>query len=420
MRLPGELDLLRLRDFRLVFGASVASLVGDGVVPVALAFAVLDLTGSATDLGIVLAARVVALVGSLLIGGVVADRVGRRAVMVAADLVRLGAQAAIGLLLVTGQGSIAEMVVAQALVGAASGFFNPASSGLLPMVAGERVQQANTLKGMAMAGGNIIGPAISGALVVAIGPGAALLVDAGSYGVSALLLARVRIAAQVSAPRQRFVTELREGFAEVRKRTWVWAVIASASFWNLLAAFTVLGPVVAKASLGGPAAWAAILTAEGVGWLGGGVTLLRVTPRRPLIVATATSAAAVVPTVLLAVPAPLGVIIAAGLFSGASTMLFNTLFETMLQQHIPRHALSRVSSFDWFGSMAFQPVGLALMGPLASAIGVSTTLYLAGALRLLNLAALLGVREVRTLGPSPAVAPVAEPEVLMTESIREL
>ena len=401
MPLPRELDVLRLRDFRLVFGASVASLVGDGVVPVALAFAVLDLTGSATDLGIVLAARVVALVGSLLIGGVVADRVGRRAVMVTADVVRLGTQAAIGVLLVAGEATIGEMVVSQALVGAASGFFNPASSGLLPVVAGERLQQANTLKGMAMAAGNIAGPAISGALVVATGPGAALLIDAGSYGVSALLLMRVHATSQVETPRQRFTAELREGFAEVRKRTWVWATIASAALWNMLAAFTVLGPVVAKNSLGGPAAWAAILTAEGIGWLAGGVTLLRITPRRPLILATLASAAAVIPTLLLAVPAPFAAIVLASLFAGVSTMLFNILFETMLQQHIPRHALSRVSSFDWFGSMALQPVGLALMGPLASAIGVSAALYLAATLKLVSLAALLGIKDFRTLGPSP-------------------
>ncbi len=418
MRLPRELEVLRLRNFRLVFGASVASLIGDGVVPVALAFAVLDLTGSATDLGIVLAARVVALVSSLLIGGVLADRVGRRAVMVAADVARFAAQAAIGVLLVSGKATIAEMVVAQLLVGAASGFFNPASSGLLPMVAGDRIQQANTLKGMAMAGGNIAGPAISGVLVVATGPGAALLIDAASYGVSALLLARVNVAAQVPPPRQRFVAELREGFDEVRKRTWVWATIASAAFWNVMAAFTVLGPVVAKSTLGGPGAWAAILTAEGVGWLAGGVTLLRVSPRRPLVVATAASAAAVVPTVLLAVPAPLAVIVIAGLFAGVSTMLFNTLFETMLQQHIPRQALSRVSSFDWFGSMAFQPVGLALMGPLANAIGVSETLYLAAGLKLLTLAALLAVKDVRTLGPSPATAaPVDDGDGLLSERI---
>ena len=104
MRAVAGVDVLRLRDFRLVFGAALVSLLGDGMVPVALTFAVLDLTGSATDLGIVLAARTVALVGSLLVGGVVADRVGRRAVMIGADLVRLVAQGAMGVLLVSRAG----------------------------------------------------------------------------------------------------------------------------------------------------------------------------------------------------------------------------------------------------------------------------------------------------------------------------
>jgi MFS family permease len=180
MRLGLDLDVLRLRDFRLVFGASVASLLGDGVVPVALAFAVLDLTGSATDLGIVLAARVVALISALLA------------------------------LLLSGHATVAELAASQVLLGAASGFFNPASSGLVPLVAGEHLQQANTLKGIAMAGGNIAGPAIAGALVVGTGPGAALLIDAASYGISALLLVRVARVTQPHAPRHPFAAELRE------------------------------------------------------------------------------------------------------------------------------------------------------------------------------------------------------------------
>ncbi|MDQ6804381.1 MAG: MFS transporter [Actinomycetota bacterium] len=405
MRLPRELDVLRLRDFRLVFGAAAASFVGDGVVPVALAFAVLDLTGSATDLGIVLAARAVALVSSLLIGGVVADRLGPKNVMVAADLLRLGAQTAIAVLLIGGRATIAEIAISQALIGIGTGLFNPASSGLLPRVAGEDLQQANSLKGMAMAAGNIVGPAIAGVLVVATGAGEAMLIDAATYGVSALLLVRVRVDTGATVARQRFVGELREGFAEVRKRTWVWSIIASAALWNMLAGFTVLGPLVAKRSLGGPGAWAAILAAEGVGFLIGGVTLLRVAPRRPLVLATAASATAVIPTLLLAIPAPLATIVAASLAAGISSTLFNTLFETMLQQHIPRHALSRVSSYDWFGSLALQPVGLALMGPLAAGVGLSAALYLCAGLKLLSLAALVAVKDIRTLGPAPDGAP---------------
>ncbi|MGA2928661.1 MAG: MFS transporter, partial [Solirubrobacteraceae bacterium] len=166
MRPPSDLEVLRLRDFRLVYGAELASLIGDGVVPVALAFAVLDLTGSPADLGVVLACRAVALLGSLLAGGVVADRLGRCGVMIAADLTRLVGQGAIGLLLVTGHATVAELAVSQALLGAATGFFVPASSGLLPAVAGPHLRKANALFGVTGAASNIVGPAIAGVRVV--------------------------------------------------------------------------------------------------------------------------------------------------------------------------------------------------------------------------------------------------------------
>jgi MFS family permease len=283
VRLPTDLEVLRLREFRLVFGAALVSLVGDGVLPVALAFAVLDLTASATDLGIVLAARTLALVGSLLLGGVVADRVGRRTVMIAADLVRLITQAAIGVLLVTHQASIFEITASQALLGAATGFFNPASSGLIPAVAGQRLRQANALRGMAEAAGNIAGPAIGGVLVVTIGAGPALLIDAGTYGASALLLARVQAGrTSVAAAPQRFLADLRAGFSEVRSRTWAWSVIVVFSFVNTIGvAFPVLGAVVAKQALGGAGAWAAILVARAVGLFAGGAIVLRAAPRCP-------------------------------------------------------------------------------------------------------------------------------------------
>jgi MFS family permease len=401
MRLAADLEVLRLREFRLVFGAALVSLLGDGMLPVALTFAVLDLTGSATDLGVVLAARTVALVGSLLVGGVVADRVGHRAVMIGADVVRLLAQGAVGVLLVTGNATVAELAISQALLGAATGFFNPASSGLIPLVAGRWLQQANSLRGMAMAAGSIAGPAIAGVLVVASSPGVALLIDAGSYGASALLLARVRSDARAGAP-QRFLTDLREGFAEFRARTWVWATIAVASIVNALGvAFPVLGALVAKQELGGAGAWALILAAQGVGALVAGTVLLRFVPRRPMLVATVIGLLPAIPTLLLAVPAPLIVITVAALLSGVGGMVFNTLWETTLQQHIPAAARSRVSSYDWFGSLALQSLGFALIGPFAAAVGTSTALYLCGALDIVVVSTLLTVREIRTLTPAP-------------------
>jgi MFS family permease len=411
VRLPPDLELLRMRDFRLVFSASLVSLIGDGIVPVALSFAVLDRTHSASDLGIVLASGGIALVLSLLLGGVVADRVSRRGVMVAADLVRLASQGAIGILLVSGHATLAELAVSQAFVGAATGFFNPASSGLLPAVAGPHLRQANALRGMSSAVGNIAGPAIAGVLVVATSPGVALLVDAGTYGLSALALSRVARgvgrAQREPAPStpRRFVRELRDGFAEVRSRTWLWSSLLVFSLLNMVAAaFPVLGAFVAKQHLGGAGAWAAILAARALGGLIGGTALLRFSPRRPLLAAVIACASAPVPSLLLAIPAPLALLIGVTLVSGFGPLVFNALWETTLQQHVPEHARSRVSSYDWFASFALAPVGLALVGPLASAIGTSAALYACGASELALLATLLLVREVRTLAPAPAPA----------------
>ena len=404
VRLPPDLDVLRERPFRLVFGAALVSLLGDGVLPVALSFAVLDLTGSATDLGLVLASETVALAAALLAGGVLADRIGRRRVMVVADLVRLLSQSVIGVLLVTGSATVAELAVSQALLGAATGFFNPASSGLLPLVAGERLQQANALRGLAMAAGNVAGPAIAGVLVVTTSPGIALLIDAASYGVSALLLARVSLPELPSAGPSRFMSDLRAGFREVRTRTWVWSVIAVFSVTNAVgAAFPVLGAVIAKRHLGGAGAWAAILAVRAAGGLIGGTTLLRLGIRRPLLAAVRLALVSTTPLFLLAVGAPLAVILVGAVIMGVSGVVFNTLWETTLQRHIPPEARSRVSSYDWFGSIVFTPLGYAFIGPLAAGVGTSGALYLCGAVDVVSVALLLGIRDIRTLSSVPEI-----------------
>src|SRR3984885_1052920 len=392
-------EVLRLREFRLVFGAAAISLVGDGIIPVALAFAVLDLTGSATDLGIVLAAGTLSLVCSLLFGGVVADRAGRRKVMISADVTRMLGQATIGVLLVTGHASVLTLAASEAALGAATGFLNPASSGLMPAVAGEYLQQANALRGMAMAAGNIGGPAIGGLLVVTVGPGPALLIDAATYATSALLLARMRgEPASRPAARQRFLVDLRDGFAELRSRTWAWSIIVAASVGNTVGvAFPVLGALVAKRDLGGAGAWAAILVARALGLFVGGTILLRAEPRRPLLTALAASVAAALPLMMLALPAPLFIIALAAMLAGVGGVVFNTLWETTLQQQVPAHARSRVSSYDWFGSLALQPIGYALIGPLAAGVGVSSALVLCAVLDIAATVPLLAVHDIRAM-----------------------
>src|ERR1700754_2493138 len=158
------MGVLRLREFRLLFGAQAVSWLGDRMV----AFAVLELGGSATDVGIVLALRVLPLVGTLLVGGVVADRISRRAVMVVADIARVLTQGAIAALLISGTAEIWMLALLSGATGAATGFFNPASTGLMPaIVPSERMQEANGVRATALSGGEIIGPALAGVLIAA-------------------------------------------------------------------------------------------------------------------------------------------------------------------------------------------------------------------------------------------------------------
>jgi predicted MFS family arabinose efflux permease len=395
-----DFGILRERPFRLVFGAHVVSLVGDGIVPVALAFAVLDLSRSPSALGIVLAARTVPLVVCVLAGGVVADRRSRRQVMIAADLVRLVSQGLLGALLVSGAARVWEVAALQAVLGGASGFFNPAASGIVPMVvSGARLQEANALRGIAMAAGQVAGPAIGGVLVATVGAGEALLLDAASYAASAALLARVRVTeTRAGGPPASFFAELREGWGELVSRTWVWTIIAGFSLANFVqGAFSVLGPVVAKRELGGVGAWATILACRGAGQVIGGVAALRIRARRPLLVGVLACEVSAAPLLLLAPPAPTAVIAAGALASGAGVFVFLALWETALQRHIPLAALSRVSAYDWFGSLVFAPLGLALAGPVAAGVGIAATLWIAGALELVSVGALLAVRDIRRL-----------------------
>jgi hypothetical protein len=221
-------------------GQSV-SLVGDGMLVVALAFAVLDLTGSVSDLGFALAASRAPLVVAVLVGGVVADRLPRRAVMVAADLVRLATLAVSSSLLIAGDARLWELFALQAVFGTAGGFFYPASTGLLPLIVGPNVlQQANALRGLSQSTGAIIGPAVAGVLVATAGPGWALAADAATFAVSAGSLALLRPPRHTRPAQQRFLGDLADGWREFRSRTWVWAeVVVAGAFANIFtAAFT--------------------------------------------------------------------------------------------------------------------------------------------------------------------------------------
>ena len=390
---------LQEREFRLFFTGQLVSLVGDAITPFALAWAVLDLTGSARDLGFVIAAKTAPLVVFLLVGGVFADRLPRRAVMLSADAVRMCIQAATAALLLSHDARIWALVLLQACAGTATAFFNPASTGLTPMTVGPgRLQEANGLRGMSTAATQLVGPALAGILIVSVGPGYGLAIDAASFGVSALYLARLRLPVHAQLPPQSFARDLFDGWREFVARTWVWVIVVCASLGNAMGAiWLVLAATWVKQGHGGAGAWTAILVVSAVGALAGGATALRTRSRRPLLVGCIAIAPNALPLVVLALKLPWETFVLAAVVTGFGNMLFNTLWETALQQHVPPAALSRVSAYDWFGSLICQPLGLALAGVLAAGIGMSRTLWIAAGIDVAAAVAILATPSVRSL-----------------------
>jgi MFS family permease len=393
---------LRERSFRLLFTGRAISSFGDRVVPVALTFAVLHLTGSISDLGIVLAAQTVPLVLFVLIGGVWADRLPRQRVMLASDLVRFAVQGASAALILGGTARVWQLAVLQAVYGTADGFFTPAANGLVPqVVAAEELQQANAMLGLSENATAILGPAVAGVIVVGVGAGWGLAADATTFILSAAFLAALRIDLALHVARERttsLLTELRDGWKAFSSRRWL---LISVGYFTLMFAFgfsvlRVLGPEVCEKALGGAGAWAAISAVTGVGALVGGLFALRWKPAHPLRAAfTISLFGAPLTLLLLGAHAALWLILLTALIEGVTGTFFNAVWFTAMQQAVPAEELSRVTSWDAVGSYALQPVGLALAGPTAALIGVSTTLYAAGGIFLLITLAVIAVPSIR-------------------------
>jgi MFS family permease len=382
--------------------------------PIALAFAVLDLTGSASDLGWVLAASWVPQVFFILVGGVWADRLPRNVVMVAANLLSGAAQAAVAVLLLAGVAQLWELIVLQVARGIAISFFFPASQGVVPQVVpSEELQQANAVLRLCQTATTIIGAAVGGGIVAAIGSGWAIAFDAGTYFASAAFLARMRTRIQAKREHSSFLHELAEGWHEFRSRTWLWVVVAAAALGNMawVGSQAVLGPVVAKDSLHGATGWGIVIASESVGLVVAGVVALRWKPRRILLYGVFGLLVIPVLLVALAVPLSLPAVSLAAVIAGFGIELFNVYWVTALQQHVPDEVLARVNAYDGLGSIVFIPLGLTIVGPIADAIGVSTTIWCAAALSAVTGLAALSTRDVRRLERvDPIVIPSPEPD----------
>ena len=395
-----RLGPLREPQFRLLWIGQTTSAVGDSLIPLAIAFAVLRLGGSATGIGLVLAAFTVPRVLLILVGGVWADRFPRQLVMVVSDVIRGVVHVILAILLLVGGAQFWHLVVGTAVIGGASAFFVPASTGLIPQtVSVERLQQGNALMSLSRSATNVFGPAVSGLLVATIGPGWVFAADAVTFAVSAASLLALRLPSQpTNAGGPGFLAELAGGWREVVSRRWLLASIITFGFSNVaMAPIFVLGPVIAQEKLGGPAAWGLIATGLGVGGVLGALVALRWKPRRPLAMSFSLALAFSLPMLALAPPLPLPFIMLAAAASSGVVDLTNTWWYTTMQQHVPPQALSRVSSYDWLASIVFQPIGFSAVGPIALALGAPATLIGAAILSAGSNLAVLTIPAVRQL-----------------------
>jgi len=406
-----NLGVLKDGNVRRLVGAEFASVVGDFMVLAAMPFAVLSVGGTAGQVAIALAVQSAGIVVALPLGGVLGDRLDRRVLMVAADLLRLAGQAAVAALLLSGQAEVWQLFCAQAIHGIGTGFFMPAASGATPdAVPSGAVQPTNALRVVGRGVAGAVGPLLGAGAIALIGPGLAMAVDAGSFAISAALLLGLDLARRVPQPGKGFFAELRAGWTLFRGRQWLWSVTAQFVLVNafVVAPFFVIGPLIADRSLGGADAWAAILFGFAVGDLLGGFVASAWRPSRPLRDATIVFLLWTVPLVLLAFRPPLGVLVGGAVFGGVAHSIFDVIWETTIQKHVPTTERSRISSLEQFASFAFVPFGFALGGWLIAAVGARVALLASAALLLAGSAAVLSLRSVRELKAAPPGAEARE------------
>ncbi|MFG1665360.1 MFS transporter [Streptomyces sp. Y7] len=403
------------QQFVLLASARTISVLGNGFARVALAFAVLALPGATPGrLSLVVACQALPQLVFILAGGVIADRVSRARLMVGADLVGAAAYTGLAGLVLSGHAPLVLMCMLALVAGTATALFAPAMDGLVPLVVqADRLQQANGQLRVCTNSAMLLGLALSGVAVAWMGAGWALALNAASFVVSALLTTRLRVPGRAPKKSSGW-DDLREGWREFSSRQWLWVVVAQ--YAVVVAALNanvgVLGPLVAEEDLGGARAWSLIVAAQALGTIAGAGLAARVRVNRPLLVAVLATFPAALPIALLAVSAPVWLTALVMFGSGVAADVFGVLWATTIQREVPEEALSRVSSYDWFGSLALAPLGLLVAGPVAGGVGTQTALAGSAAVIVLATCAALLSPQVRNLTatPRPEVSPaVAAP-----------
>jgi MFS family permease len=436
-RIGDSVGALAEPEFRKLFLGQATSVVGSMFRVVALPFAVLAIGGSASEIGLVMAAGLVPLAVLVLAGGVWADRLPRRLVMMVADLARAALQMAAAALLIAGVAEVWQLAVLQVGMGEAEAFFGPSYTGLVPeVVSPPRLQQANALQGLVTSGSITLGATLAGLSVAVVGPGWAIGIDGLSFLVSAAFLWRLHPARFLGVRRrpaaapageepavgaaagerpESFFRDLAAGWDEFRRHTWIWVTVigAAAFLFAVDGPLQVLGPIVAEDVYSGARTWGLTSAAMGIGQIAGGLLGLRWRPRRPILVICGGMWLAALPVALLALEAPVWALYAAMVAIGVEWGLYDPFWMTCMQRVVPPDRISRVAAYDWFCVLAFYPAGLALAGPLADAVGRSAVLWGAAAVAVgVSVFQVLwrDVRAPHDMGPpSRAASPAAPP-----------
>jgi MFS family permease len=415
--------LLGQRNFRRFYAGYAVSVTGSAMASVAVAFAVLGNGGGSAALGYVFAAGVVPQVVLMITGGVLADRIGRRPVMLGADLLRFAAQSALAAALLAGTVPLWVFVVLQAAEGTGEAFFTPALTALTPELAPPgHAGDANALISLAQTTARIGGPAVAGILVAVLGPGPVLACDAASFGASVLSLLLLKMPPALPAAASP-LRDLADGWAAFRTRPWLWLTTLQYTLFNLFtwAPYLLLGPILARDYLGGARAWGIIVTALAAGSVAASVALVGRRPRRPLVMSVVGSFGYPAPCLMLALHAPVAAVAAAAVVAGAGSAVAGTFWTTTLQQDVPPALQARATAFTLTGSYALGSAAYAVIGPVAAVTGPRPLLAFAAAWGLLSPAVLLALPAVRRgpavadggmtkgdgPGPSPSSAPVS-------------
>ncbi len=388
--------MLAARDFRVFYSGYVTSLLGSAMADIAIAFAVLDNGGSAADLGFVFAANVVPLILFMLGGGVLADRLGRRPVMLSADAARMVVQAILAAALFAGRPPIWLFVLLAGLLATAEAFFTPALGALPPQIAPPgRLADANALLGVAQSVAKVAGPALAGVLIAATSPAVVIAVDAASYGISVVALALLRACPMAPAAASPW-RDLAAGWAQFRSRTWMWVITLQFSLFNLFtwAPYLLLSPILARQYLGGARAFGAMSAALAAASILTGLALVGRRPRQPLVIGVIGTFGYAAPCLALALHAPLPAVIAGAALAGVGSAVCTTYYATVTQQQVPPEMLGRVGAISSTLSYSLGGTAYAVIGPVAEVVGAG---------RMLGFAALYAVASSAVVLALPAI-----------------